>query len=274
MCAAVAVAMQSGSSSSNGVVTLPLPISSPSQQAYISELLSFSLERLHKVFIIFSSVCECWMFAIILEPRRREDLCWVFSPVFAMIWKILGASVASKKCNNHSWYRCVNVLAGSSRSAQFLWKIWDICGGLRVSSSLAFFALRVFQIYQFFALFWGSLLAVEWIVVVLSLSQWCQCMTPIGIFFFLYPGAGAFTGRCRSYSAADAGGCCWTLQGIHCCSRCSPAYKPWNHFCGSAFEILGNENSLLSGAADRLTQWYVFWLICHDDTHILLSETY
>jgi hypothetical protein len=48
MCAAVAVAMQSGSSSSNGVVTLPLPISSPSQQAYISELLSFSLERLHK----------------------------------------------------------------------------------------------------------------------------------------------------------------------------------------------------------------------------------
>jgi len=102
MCAAVAVAMQSGSSSSNGVVTLPLPISSPSQQAYISELLSFSLERLHKVFIIFSSVCECWMFAIILEPRRREDLCWVFSPVFAMIWKILGASVASKKCNNHS----------------------------------------------------------------------------------------------------------------------------------------------------------------------------
>ncbi|CAK9869568.1 unnamed protein product [Sphagnum jensenii] len=40
--------MQSGSSSSNGVVTLPLPISSPSQQAYISELLSFSLERLHK----------------------------------------------------------------------------------------------------------------------------------------------------------------------------------------------------------------------------------
>ncbi len=127
---------------------------------------------------------------------------------------------------------------------------------------------------SFFAFFWGSLLAVEWIVVVLSLSQWCQCMTPIGIFFFVYPGAGAFTGRCRSHSAADAGGCCWTLQGIHCCSRCSPAYKPWNHFCGSAFEILGNENSLLSGAADRLTQWYVFWLICHDDTHILLSETY
>jgi hypothetical protein len=72
MCAAVAVAMQSGSSSSsNGVVTLPLPISSPSQQAYISELLSFSLERLHKVFIIFSSVCECWefwVFATIFEP--------------------------------------------------------------------------------------------------------------------------------------------------------------------------------------------------------------
>lgn len=29
---------------------LPLQISNPSQQAYVSELLSFNLERLHKVF--------------------------------------------------------------------------------------------------------------------------------------------------------------------------------------------------------------------------------
>jgi hypothetical protein len=46
MCATMVVAMQNGTNINNGVVTLPLSISSPRLQDYISELLSFNLEQL------------------------------------------------------------------------------------------------------------------------------------------------------------------------------------------------------------------------------------
>lgn len=59
MCATMVVAMQNGTNINNGVVTLPLSISSPRLQDYILELLSFNLDELQHIFIIINLVCKC-----------------------------------------------------------------------------------------------------------------------------------------------------------------------------------------------------------------------